>query len=419
MSEIPEKAWIDLKTLRESRGWLQSDVAEQMGVSREYISYLENGQRGISKKVMPKIIEAYGVKYEDFHTHARLLPFDGVRMKTVPLAITVWDKDFNLIDCAQYMVDYMGFSGKQDLLDRLVSLAPEYQPDGRQSRKVLSESLQAALDTGYHYCNWTHQTATGKPINIDVLMVRMNRDDKPVIVAYGRDINNKMKLRAGNLTRSDSLMQSHNTPQSQNLEMIDETELEPANQRQYKSVLRAQMQAQSQADWYKYILDALPFPVRVADADKKWIYINSPAASLFEVRREDMLGKPCFHKKFSICGTKNCSLARAKQGLYQTDFEHDGSPYHMEVKILMNAQGAISGYVELIYDVTKAVGTAPRNTGAADGSIFEESTENEPDTRLEQIHSSGRLLLDLINNILEISHPRGVYVQNGMNGDAG
>jgi transcriptional regulator with XRE-family HTH domain len=61
-----EKAWIDLKKLRTDHGWRQTETAEKLGVSREYVSAIENGRRGISMTVMDAIIRVFGVPYEDF-----------------------------------------------------------------------------------------------------------------------------------------------------------------------------------------------------------------------------------------------------------------------------------------------------------------------------------------------------------------
>ena len=78
----------------------------------------------------------------------------------------------------------------------------------------------------------------------------------------------------------------------------------------------------SQAHWYESILDVLPFPVRISDAETNWMFVNAAAERLFGIKRGDMLGKPCDHNKFCICGTDNCSLERAKRGLFQTAFGH-------------------------------------------------------------------------------------------------
>lgn len=66
MADMRRRAWIDLKQLRLNRGWRQWEAAEKLGVSRTYVSAVENGRRGISMTMMDAIIQVFGVSYEDF-----------------------------------------------------------------------------------------------------------------------------------------------------------------------------------------------------------------------------------------------------------------------------------------------------------------------------------------------------------------
>jgi len=59
--------WIDIKKLREDKGWNQNQTAERLGFSRTYLSSIEHGRRGVSVNMMKKIIKVFGVKYEDFY----------------------------------------------------------------------------------------------------------------------------------------------------------------------------------------------------------------------------------------------------------------------------------------------------------------------------------------------------------------
>ena len=63
------RLWIDVKKLRKERHWLQEEAAMELGVSRSYLSSIENGRRGISINMMEEIIRVFNVKYEDFHKY--------------------------------------------------------------------------------------------------------------------------------------------------------------------------------------------------------------------------------------------------------------------------------------------------------------------------------------------------------------
>ncbi len=61
------KAWIDVKALRKSRGWLQREAAEKLGIARAHLSVIENNKCGLSVEMMDAIMRVFGVKYEDFY----------------------------------------------------------------------------------------------------------------------------------------------------------------------------------------------------------------------------------------------------------------------------------------------------------------------------------------------------------------
>jgi PAS domain S-box-containing protein len=115
-----------------------------------------------------------------------------------------------------------------------------------------------------------------------------------------------------------------------------------------------------QSHLYESVLNFMPFPLRISDAELNWTFVNDEAEKLFGIKREDMLGKPCDHEKFCICGTDRCSLQRARRGIYQTHFEHGGSSYQVDVKVFNNADNNPLGYVEMIHDVTEAASKARR-----------------------------------------------------------
>jgi transcriptional regulator with XRE-family HTH domain len=64
--QTQKRLWIDVKRLREEHDWLQEEAAERLGVSRPYLSAIENGKRGISMNTMEAIMRVFHVKYEDF-----------------------------------------------------------------------------------------------------------------------------------------------------------------------------------------------------------------------------------------------------------------------------------------------------------------------------------------------------------------
>jgi PAS domain S-box-containing protein len=143
---------------------------------------------------------------------------------------------------------------------------------------------------------------------------------------------------------------------------------------------------------FETILNLMPFPVRVADSKMNWTFVNDTAQELFGIKREDMLGKPCDHGKFCICGTDNCSLERAKRGEMQTFFEHGGRSYQVDVKTFDIAEGESPGFIEMIHDVTSVTASARL---AADTE--KKQVERRADSLSAQVTEKIREILSLQN----------------------
>ena len=64
---MTKKPQINLRALRQQRGWTQNETAKALGFCRSYIADVENRRGSISVGMMNAIITAFGVKYEDFY----------------------------------------------------------------------------------------------------------------------------------------------------------------------------------------------------------------------------------------------------------------------------------------------------------------------------------------------------------------
>ncbi len=126
-------------------------------------------------------------------------------LDNVPLAVTMWDKNLKIIDCAHHAVRLLGFSGKQELIAGFMRFVPKFQPDGRRSRDMIAEEIRAAFVNGQSHCEYTHTTVGGKPITFDVPLFRMKYKDGCVVVAYSRDISGEKQMQAKIARRDDML----------------------------------------------------------------------------------------------------------------------------------------------------------------------------------------------------------------------
>jgi transcriptional regulator with XRE-family HTH domain len=63
--DICEKFGERLRELRKVRGWRQLDLAEQAGISENYVSELELGQKEVCLRTIDVLSKALGIPIED------------------------------------------------------------------------------------------------------------------------------------------------------------------------------------------------------------------------------------------------------------------------------------------------------------------------------------------------------------------
>ena len=193
--------------------------------------------------------------------------------------------------------------------------------------------------------------------------------------------------------------------------------------------LEATSKAKSnQAYWYESILDATPSPITVTDKNMRWTFVNKAVENFLGTNRKDMIGQLCSNWNANICNTPDCGIACAKRGLKQTFFNHEDSFYQVDVEILRDMEGEITGFIEVVQDVTKVETMARQQADAANQakSLFlanmshemrtplnaiigmteigkkAEETERK-DYALNKIGEAGSHLLGVINDILDMS----------------
>jgi methyl-accepting chemotaxis protein len=114
--------------------------------------------------------------------------------------------------------------------------------------------------------------------------------------------------------------------------------------------------------WYQAILDAVPFPIHVIDANMKWVFLNKPFEKLMVdakvIRdREDGVGRPCSTANANICNTEKCGIMQLKRGVKESFFDWCGSNCKQDTSNLVNIKGQHVGYVEVVTDLTAVLST--------------------------------------------------------------
>jgi methyl-accepting chemotaxis protein len=114
-------------------------------------------------------------------------------------------------------------------------------------------------------------------------------------------------------------------------------------------------------DWFKAIIDAVPFPIHVIDLDMKWILLNKAFEKLMvDLRivrdRNDAVGRPCSTAQANICNTSGCGIRRLMdQGLTDSYFDWHGTDCKQDTSKILNHNGEHIGWVEVVQDLTSII----------------------------------------------------------------
>jgi methyl-accepting chemotaxis protein len=110
-------------------------------------------------------------------------------------------------------------------------------------------------------------------------------------------------------------------------------------------------------EWYRSIIDAVPFPIHVIDRDMKWTYLNKAFEKLMVERgyirnRDDAVGRPCSTANDNICNTKKCGIAQLRDGIKESFFDWGNLKCKQDTANVLNAKGEAVGFVETVTDLT-------------------------------------------------------------------
>jgi methyl-accepting chemotaxis protein len=113
-------------------------------------------------------------------------------------------------------------------------------------------------------------------------------------------------------------------------------------------------------EWYRSIIDAVPFPIHVTDLDMKWTFLNLAFEKLMveqgNIRnRQEAVGRPCSTANANICNTKNCGIMQLRNGVKESFFDWCGLNCKQDTAPVVNAKGATVGYVETVTDLTSTL----------------------------------------------------------------
>ncbi len=245
------------------------------------------------------------------------------RVKTMidaaPLCCNYWNSEMENIDCNLEAVKLFDLPDKKAYLDRFYELSPELQPNGRKSEDEAARHIKNAFKDGYDRFEWMHQKLNGEQVPAEITLVKVHKKDAgDVVLGYTRDL------------RSAKLVTD-----------VDDIE------------------------WITNIFNSLAFPIGVAGASGKWMFMNKAGL--------DMLGKD------SVADLAGVSASNWGGRLEPLPHEDAGDSSHYVDKVtgniyqradspLKDSFGGLVGRVESLQDVTSQYRTEERVRAMVDAA---------------------------------------------------
>ena len=128
----------------------------------------------------------------DFYRHREVERRTKKRMKAMldasPLACSIIDENYNVIDANQEAINLFELEDKQEYIDYFSMLSPALQPDGKSSREKMNDLMHEAFKNGKVHFEWLHHTLEYVPIPCEVYLTRARIDEKKVLIAHMRDL---------------------------------------------------------------------------------------------------------------------------------------------------------------------------------------------------------------------------------------
>ena len=117
-----------------------------------------------------------------------------IMLDATPFCVSMWDSEFNVIECNEEAVRFFRFGSKREFLGGFDDISPEFLPDGRRSTEVYKEFLKEAFRTGMSTFSWVHRLPDGTPVPMDITLVRVKYSGNFVITGFARDLREHNRM---------------------------------------------------------------------------------------------------------------------------------------------------------------------------------------------------------------------------------
>jgi signal transduction histidine kinase/CheY-like chemotaxis protein/HPt (histidine-containing phosphotransfer) domain-containing protein len=131
-----------------------------------------------------------------------------VLFNTTPLSCFMFDKDINILEINHELLRVFGLNSKQEFINNLNNLLPEYQPSGKLSSVLQNEHINEAFEEGYCRFEWVYQNLNGELLPTEVSLVRVKFRGEYAVAAYIRDLR-ELKAMIAEMRRAEIAEESN------------------------------------------------------------------------------------------------------------------------------------------------------------------------------------------------------------------
>jgi signal transduction histidine kinase/CheY-like chemotaxis protein len=106
----------------------------------------------------------------------------------VPLIVSLWDRNGNIIDCNKYTINMLDAPSKHEYLTNFYDYSEAVQPCGRLAADLIEYHVAYAFEHGKSSLKWIHRTRSGEKIPCDINLLRTEWLGQPILITFAQDM---------------------------------------------------------------------------------------------------------------------------------------------------------------------------------------------------------------------------------------
>ncbi|MCL2026510.1 MAG: ATP-binding protein, partial [Leptospirales bacterium] len=113
-----------------------------------------------------------------------------ILLDAMPISFHLINRDYEIFDCNQEAVNFVGAASKADLIKRYYDIFPEFQTDGQRTVDLRTEVLDKAFNDGWLRTECMHQSLDNDPVPLpsELTLIRFRHKGEDIIAACSRDL---------------------------------------------------------------------------------------------------------------------------------------------------------------------------------------------------------------------------------------